>query len=521
MNFKSIANIKYFWLVTVISMFFVSTLMVFYFFSTTVEDAYIVFRYVHNLINHGELVYNTNERINALTSPLHAFILYVFTFLFKDIQITNCVLSILSFIIILFTPFKLLFIKSKNKIPYIFFILLFGLSPHYHFWLTAGLETPYLGLVLFLFVWIFIRNSHSNHKTNLILFVLSGFAFSLRFDSVLFTIPVLFYIVKDNIKRLLYFVVGLIIPTIILSFNYYYYKDFLPTSFYTKSPGFKGFYNSIYNVLYSFDFLFNSGIIFSLFMISFLILNDKKKLSVKTIIQSKYIPLIISFLIVILVYGSLASRTHMMFCFRLFVPYLPVAIILFSYFIYSSMKYNSSNIVNSLIVVLSLFFSSIILFSQFVKINSFALGMSSLGELSNVSIYEYRDNYMNILPEISKEIDSHWKKNNFNTKPKISTFAGGRIAYDLPNFYIYESLVSFRKNLNNDYSNDRYSNYIFKMFQPGKSENEFEHFIESFPKDYELIWKKKTLFGSQTYWLLFYNKNPKVNKLSKYSNSNF
>lgn len=45
---------------------------VFLFFNFTAEDAYITCRYAENLVDGGALVFNNNERINALTSPLHA-----------------------------------------------------------------------------------------------------------------------------------------------------------------------------------------------------------------------------------------------------------------------------------------------------------------------------------------------------------------------------------------------------------------------------------------------------------------
>ena len=45
------------------------------YFEFTVDDAYIVLRYASNVWSHGELVFNSGERVSTLTSPLHGIVM--------------------------------------------------------------------------------------------------------------------------------------------------------------------------------------------------------------------------------------------------------------------------------------------------------------------------------------------------------------------------------------------------------------------------------------------------------------
>ena len=77
------------------------------------EDAYILMRYAINLKAHGQWVYNLNDYITVMTSPLHGItesILYFFT---GELPITNKIVSLLTYIIVAVVGFRHF---SGNKI---------------------------------------------------------------------------------------------------------------------------------------------------------------------------------------------------------------------------------------------------------------------------------------------------------------------------------------------------------------------------------------------------------------------
>ena len=54
--------------------FFIFVIALYFYFPFSAEDSYIVGRYAYNFGTYGELAYNIEEPISALTSPLHAII---------------------------------------------------------------------------------------------------------------------------------------------------------------------------------------------------------------------------------------------------------------------------------------------------------------------------------------------------------------------------------------------------------------------------------------------------------------
>ena len=282
----------------------------FLFVQTTVDDAFICFRYGYNLINNGIWNWNiNNEKAEAYTSFSYM-MLSVFPSLL-NIQ-PHLFFKAFTFLVLLLLCYRL-YINNSNKFG-IFFVLLFIVAnwqTHVHIY--ACLETLFL---VFLITETLLQLN--KEKINqIILWFLALLLPLTRPEAVAFSFLIFLYIVfikkeKIHTKSFLFFVC--------LGFVYYAWRFFyfglpFPLSFYHKSvSGNMGWIGVIYNTYTSWQYI--------LLAIALFFLVERHKLA-------KY-SLITSLLIYYLLYSTstLLMNYANRFAFQIFMPS-----ILFSLFI--------------------------------------------------------------------------------------------------------------------------------------------------------------------------------------------
>lgn len=415
------------------------------FWNFTADDAYILMRYARNLTTHGQWVYNLNDYITAMTSPLHGIIEAILYFITRELPFTNKIVSLIVFFVISGLGFR--YFKGQ-KLSQLLFIVLFSTSPFVMLWTMGGLETIYLSLLLFLLMVVASRLKNKyTFKGILSLAIISGLCFICRYDSILFVVALFpFIIIKYGWKpAFTWGFLASIIPIIWLLFSYYYFDDIFPTSFYEKHPNFHNRDFIIQNLNYIVDFFVTSGLLVILIVI--LIWSLKSSELMRTIKNHftdfwfAYIGLYILFF-----YGLGTATVHMMFSYRMFVPYIPVFAFLIAEMIKQNEPVNISKYFSLSISALSI---AVLIFNllltnhiRFESINP----SRKPWDYFRTSLNDYVIS-QDIIEESAYVISQHWKTQPQSSKrpARIITPAEGVVAYYNPDAYVLGYLVSYRK----------------------------------------------------------------------------
>ena len=482
------------------------------------DDAYITYKYSENLVNVGNLVFNIGEKVNALTSPFHALLCSVLFYITGFTVLSNKILALF----LLLVSSLLLCLRYKNRPELQVLVLSLSLlSSCVLVWTFGGLETV---LLLFLVTTVVTLISYKHFifdgKLLYLVFVLAGLGFLTRYDSALFFIPIILYLTfraRSRSEILVAWVLGSILPIAWMIFSFTYYGDILPNSFYVKTPG--GNVLEIWeNAKYIASYLFYTGIIPILFVFLFLPLGINEKLKVSsqhvTAMWWLYLGILLE-----LVYGLSMATKHMMFSFRFFVPYLPVAAILVvdlidkavaTIEIYRQPGRQVAIIFNVFLVCLLLFQGYQIYYTYNNSVN----GVYGKGEYPQLGVRDYI-RFIDILEKEARDIKEHWDSINEvdNRYPRIYTYAEGMLPYTYQNAYIYGSLVSEQSRLipnhrrNNEENDYLLSADYIQILAPrhGPVDTQLPKPVE----DYLLISSYELYFdGSKQYFLVFYDPNP-------------
>ncbi len=115
-----------------------------------IDDAYISYRYVKNLLRGEGLVYNKGERVEGFSNMLWVLLLALTTYALNiDVTHSAHLLAILCSAVSLTAVYGLSYHISKNRWVSIFPVLLVGLTIHFNTWALSGLETPlWLALIV-------------------------------------------------------------------------------------------------------------------------------------------------------------------------------------------------------------------------------------------------------------------------------------------------------------------------------------------------------------------------------------
>ncbi len=153
------------------------------------DDAFILFRYVKNFVEHGQFAYNLGEPTYGFTSPAWLFFLSSVYFIFRDIYISVWIVSVLSMIFFVTTMWLLIIQVIKNR-P---FQLLFMFSILCDFWIQrwafSGQEITFKLAVcagVLAYASRYANNSgHSRERSPVILGILLSFSLFTRPEFIL------------------------------------------------------------------------------------------------------------------------------------------------------------------------------------------------------------------------------------------------------------------------------------------------------------------------------------------------
>ncbi len=482
----------------------------------TADDSYILLRYADNFIQHGEISFNISEKVSAITSPLH----FILTVLLVQVSGTHILLTgkILMCVLLFASAFMIARPFKAQPMVYILPFITLLLSPFVIMWTVGGLETT---LLLFLITWLCISSiKNATPKQLYLLCLISGLAFTTRFDSVLFTAPFLliyFFLQRRTIGtvRIAFKAAFLyaIIPAVWLGFALFYFHDPLPTSFYLKIIRSL----SLDTVIYCLQFFVYSGFTPFYALAIFLLYKHDNLAYLKTHF-SKFGHIHLALLFITL-YGFANAQVHMMFGYRLLIPYSGALVLILLYIFYEIYsKYNGKaffgrNIYAALLILFGCFQLLHCGYVYYRSVN----GMTLSGEYRQLSIYSYKHHFLKVMEDGAMDLEKHIRSQSkfIDTPATFVTFAEGVIPYKIPYLYTYGQLVSLRKN-DVEYSYDfiKHSDYFYLV----------SHLQQSFLDDvlqagdkYQVISRRSIPFnGRQVTFYIFFNPNPQYRQLTKY-----
>ncbi|WP_298495580.1 hypothetical protein [uncultured Maritimibacter sp.] len=403
------------------------------------DDAFIVGRYAMNAAQGLGLVYNPGERVSALTSPLHALIETALAALGLDPVGAYRVLAPVMVLAGWAAVVRLLVCDGKGIRDVILFTIVGLASPFLILWTVGGLETPLLAMLATLFAVTVVRAGQrgaASEPALLALAVLGGLMFITRYDSLLVTGPVLVvFLVREARRAATWLAVALALAIAggWLIFAQVYYGDIFPTSFYVKfAIGTRPRIDSLSSLL---NFLLLSGLVLLVFRLRPGPLSARPALA-RALLRAGFVSGVL-----FLLYAARSAGEHMMFGYRMFLPYLmPLALLV---------VLGLPEVTRRLTAIAALWQAGLIATVLFVGINLAPLtrlpGLDrAYAEYEFVTPRTYGI-FMDMLTEDAKRINDHWDASGTGGQPRIYLRTGGT-GYWIPDFYVYETLVSYRKN---------------------------------------------------------------------------
>jgi arabinofuranosyltransferase len=421
-----------------------------YFFPFTAEDAFITYRYAANLARRGALVFNEGEPILALTSPLHGLLTALSVRIGGSPVLANKVMGLL----LMAAVAGLLWARFRGSPPVqLLVVALVLLPPPVLLWTFGGLETALL-LFLVTAVVLLADGVASIAPARLCaVLIVAGLAFVTRYDSVLFTAPiVLFALTRAASLRhaAVAIVLGALLPLAWLALSSGFYGDIFPTSYYSKTPQ-RSVPVLIGNGKYVLSWLVFVGVI-PVFGMAAAMLGATRQGGAVWLQHARRYWWLYCGIGAQLAYGLTMATTHMMFSFRFFVPYIPAAALLLGELTRAALELPRSahaeqrarTVVATAIALLIAFQALQAAYTYHRSVNGFARVLRNV-EYGSLGVADYTT-FIRTLRSEGENISRHWTSLNGRPDrlPRIYTYAGGVVPYTFPDSYVYETLVSYR-----------------------------------------------------------------------------
>lgn len=484
-----------------------------FYFNFTAEDAYITYRYAENWVNTGSLVYNEDEPINAMTSPLHAVLSAALFVVTGSTVLSNKIISLL----LLLLSALFVWYRYRKYLHLQLLALILLLPPCVLLWTFGGLETPILLFLTTITVILVDRPSPFSLNLLCAIFLLAGLAFLTRYDSVLFFIPITLYAVSKT-QSIKYVVIALagaaILPLAWFLISIYYYGDLLPTSFYVKTP--RGNLGAlIFNGAYIAAYLLYAGII-PVVALVFILLGAKQRTIEILSRHFKSFWWLYAGLLLEILYGLTIATHHMMFSFRFFVPYIPATVILVMDLLRHALETREVDLTAGRPAYLFTgFLLCLMLFQLYQNVYTYdhsVNGISPIGEYRALGVRDYV-RFVQTLQQEALDVEEHWEMNNGDSgrRPRILTYAAGMLPYTYRESYIYEKLVSYR-HCHERYRQGLYADYIHIL---APRQGQIAEQLPMSEDNYELVSSYEMFFdGSMQEFLVYYNPTPEEHNLS-------
>ena len=252
---------------------------------TLSDDIMISMSYAKTFVNTGELIwYEGSSKVQGYTNFLYTiFLSFIHLFKFTP-SVNSLIVSLVNVVFLLLislrvTSLALVFSSGNKKISYFLGGLILFQYPLL-FWSLRGYEVGIISLLLIYLVDQIVKYDPSFEKSDrskiLKIYTLLSVGVLIRIDFIviLFGISCYFLVFKiKNFQEFFYFslynfLVGITILSLFL-FQYFYYGDFLPNTYYLKTGGFALIEKIPRGVLSSFNLLPLLVFLFSLFINKF------------------------------------------------------------------------------------------------------------------------------------------------------------------------------------------------------------------------------------------------------------
>jgi arabinofuranosyltransferase len=230
------------WLLLPVTPFFLGILVVLEFVK---DDAYISFRYTHNLVTGQGLVFNHGERVEGFTNFLWVFVLAPFEALGWDLfQVCEVLAVVLGVATLVITARMTAWVNGRRSGSFLWGAMWLATSSSYVLWAKSGLEQPLAALLPIagaLLLWP-ARSQPKPERRMLAAGLVLGAACMTRPELHAMAILVGLPLVVDAVRarkitraQLLY-VAGILVVTVPChAFRYAYYGTLLPNTFYAKT----------------------------------------------------------------------------------------------------------------------------------------------------------------------------------------------------------------------------------------------------------------------------------------------
>ncbi len=472
------------------------------FFGFAADDALIVARYARNAVAGHGLVFNPGDTVTALTSPFQGFVLTALT------AVTDKPVVAYKLICIGMVSATLVWMSIRlfqDGCQRIGFLVLTAGSPFVVVWTVGGLETPMLLSVLGLFCVAAWRDegSAAGQSASVAVYFLAALAFLIRHDSALLTAPVVayqFYVNRHSLRHWIALLLASTAPFGWLAFSAAYYGDILPTSFYWKSP--EVGWIVVLGLIYMLSFLILSGAVPSLFAGSGPSWSQADGLR-------RNRPILVG-LMVFGVYATAAGIVHMMFSYRLYVPMLPIVMVVaFSLARSFNQGIRSAGLAAAALLLqagLSAFIYSSTL--NPTLLHAFGSASPRYFEYALLSLRSYAGDFLPAMAANARDAQDHWEGiGPHDRPPRVHTFAAGVLPSTFREAYIFDSLSGYRHGCALNWTYWRRASDYLHIIWPlhGPPEDQLGHLADRV----ELVSRQVIPFdGRQEHIEIYFNPRP-------------
>jgi hypothetical protein len=407
------------------------------------DDAYIVYRYAERLVQGKGLTFNDGEPISALTSPFHALLAALLYAVTRHTPEANLAASILADGVSLGAAVWALSSRPRDAA---LFAVVVAPMPFIALWTVGGLETPFL-LAMITAITLIARRPDAARpaRREVLLYLLVGAAFLARYDSSVVTAPIAIATLLRSRARgrtLLAALPGAAVALGWLAFARAEYHDVFPTSFHVKTPG-VGARLFVANGAYLAQTLVLTGLVVLLAPIVKRAVASAEHRSRALAVVRERAGLYVG-LALLAPYALTAMTTHMMFSARFLVPYLP-AIAIASIDLLAAMDPDRERRPehHGALAAAILAGHALLGWVEYAySINPFF----RYGEYRKSSVRESAA-VMPVFRAHAAAIRAHWQRQPESARRplRLDTHAAGVLPYLLPDAYVYEQLVSFRR----------------------------------------------------------------------------
>lgn len=400
------------------------------FFPLPADDAWIVARYATRIAGGHGMIYNIGEQVNALTSPFHLGVLVALQSLAADFVTPYRALCAIAVAAVLVA---FAWHRWGRSWTTSFFLALTLACPFVAFWTVGGLETPMLLCACAAIAFLALDTGDARRAAWIV--ALAALAILIRYDAVLFVAPVALHAAwrhRADVRVRVALAVAALALMAWMGFTLAYFGDLLPTSFYVKAGRAPAMAELANGLLYVASFL----------VLTWIWIVALMPRTGDAAPRMLWIGLALTF-----AYALFASTRHMMYGYRLLVPFLPplAVALLASRAAFARYRAPALAVLLAWQAALAGF---VYAQSQNPSLSLLVEGRSDANERFEFSHLGARHTgtFLATAQGQADAIRKHWAEagRDAGRPPRVVVSTGGLLPHLLPEAYVLEQLVSYR-----------------------------------------------------------------------------